>query len=202
MSPAPVLDATRLPRHGPRGRSPVYWGVALLVLIEAIVFLSMITSYYYLAVVRGGAFPHQSGDPPDVVLSALALGSSALALVPVHFAERAARLGHTWRMRAALATTALLGGGYVALSAIDLGGRDYLWSSHAYGSIVWTLSGYQLLHVVLALLAAAAMCGFSFPHRVEGERRAPVQALATYWDFVVAAGALSFFTLYISPRLA
>ncbi|MCZ7685366.1 MAG: hypothetical protein M5U28_43930 [Sandaracinaceae bacterium] len=202
MSPAPVLDATRLPRHGPRGRSPVYWGGGLARPHRG---HRLPLDDHELLLPRGrprGSVPAPERRSPDVVLSALALGSSALALVPVHFAERAARLGHTWRMRAALATTALLGGGYVALSAIDLGGRDYLWSSHAYGSIVWTLSGYQLLHVVLALLAAAAMCGFSFPHRVEGERRAPVQALATYWDFVVAAGALSFFTLYISPRLA
>lgn len=195
------FDLRSLPRFGTGRRSTIVWGVVLLIVIEGVVVLSMITSYFYLAVVRGGAFPHEAGSPPDPTKSAVALGLSAAGALLAHGAERSARYGRMHLARLALALATLSGSGYVVLSVLDLADRDYTHASHAYGSITWTLSGYQAVHLVALIAATAAMVGFSFSHAFGGEKRAPMQALAYYWDFVFLAGASVFFTIYITPYL-
>lgn len=199
--PSSLLDGTRLPRTATRGGSSIHWGIALSILIDAVVVLTTITSYVYLAVLRGGELPHQASEPPSPTLSALALSLAALTLVPMRLAERAARRARMTAMRIAFAVAALLGAGHVTLGVFALLRLDHRWSSHAYGSIVWTLGAQQTLRAALAVSVTVAMIGFSFRRRYEGERRAPVQALGIYWAFVVVAGALSFFTVYVSPRL-
>lgn len=196
-----LLDLRTLPRVGVGRRSTVLWGVLLLVLIEAIAMLAMVTSYFYLAVVRGGAFPHASGAPPDPTRSAIGLGLLVLAAVAAHGAEKAARAERPVLLRGALALAALLGAGYLALGVLGLGAKEFTASSHAYGSIVWTIEGYQTLHGLALVAVTTAFVGFTFSHRLEGERRGPLQALAAYWDFVVASGAVVFFTVDLSPHL-
>lgn len=197
MSPGP-FDVGLLPRVASGRRATIWWGVCLLVVIEAIVVLSFVTSYFYLATVRGGAFPRGA---PDATWSAIGLALSVVSLAPVHLAERAARLGHLAWMRVALLGALALEAGYVVTSALDAASRDHSWTSHAYGSIVWTISGYQAVHGLIAVCAAGVFVALSFVRRFDGERRAPVQGLRLYWDFVVASTTLVFFTLYVSPHL-
>lgn len=200
---APVrrFDPRALPRAVTHGRSTTYCGVLLLVLIEGIVVLSLVTTYFYLAVVRGAAFPRGGGEPPDPTLSSIALGVSLAGAVVAHLAEHAARAAEPAWMRLLLGIAAALGAGYVALSAVDLASASHSWTSHAYGSIVWTTVGYQATHALAATLATAVMLGVSFRRSLLGERRSPMQSLRHYWTFVVASGALVFFTLYVSPHL-
>lgn len=197
---ARTLNGRDLPRVALGGRSTLWWGMLLLVVIEAIVVLSMVSSYYYLAVVRGGLFPPPDVSPPGLALPLAELGCAVASLVPAHLSVRFARLGRAWSMRSALLLGALFMVAYATLGAIESDGRSFLWSSHAYGSIVWTLSGYQYFHVGAVALLAMGFVGLSFARRFDGAGRAPLQAAMLYWDFVVATSAVSFVTLQLSPR--
>ncbi|MDQ3032042.1 MAG: cytochrome c oxidase subunit 3 [Myxococcota bacterium] len=201
MSPEVRFDARALPRCATGKGSTTYNGVALFVLIEAIVVLSLITSYFYLGALRGQAFPHGAGDPPDPTLAAITLGIVALTALAVWLSERAARVERTLAMRGLIVISIALGIAYAVLSGIDLSRAPHSWTSHAYGSIVWTTSGYQIMHVLIATGASVLSLGLSFGRALTGERRAPIQALSLYWRFVLVSGAAVFFTLYVTPYL-
>jgi cytochrome c oxidase subunit III len=195
------IDARDLTRVALGRRSTLWWGVLLLVVIEAVVLFSMVSSYYYLTVVRGGSFPPPGTPPPDLELPLVQLACALASLAPAHLAVRFARLERVGLLRASLLLGALLMVGYFSAGMIETQTREHLWSSHSYGSIVWTMSGYQYFHVIALAGIALGFLGFSFVRSFSGHARAPLQASLLYWDFVVAAGVLSFVTLYLSPRL-
>ncbi len=201
---SPPLDLTALPRGARGARAFAVWGVALLVAIELTVVASMITSYFYLRVTTSGPWPPPGIAPPDPTLATLALASLLASLVPLHLTLRALRQGTPARLRPTLATGLALAAGYVVLSALDLAKKPHDWTVNAYTSIEWTLSGYQLFHVIaltglLAALTVAALRGRF--DRLDPTDLAIVDGALLYWAFVAAAAVPAWATLYLSPRL-
>lgn len=184
----------------PRGRSLAWQGVLLLVAIEATVVASLIASYFYL---RMG---HPMWPPAEVPLPSLTRPTVAQALlilsaVPIWWMERRFRRGEAAKLGWLLGGGVLLACGYVTLSVLDLAKLSYRWYSHAYGSISWTLTAYQLLHLA-AILGLSGYVAMSFAlGRLQKRRSASVEVLALYWYFVAISSAAVWATLYVSPHL-
>lgn len=198
-SPPAAAAGAALPASPP-GRSVVWSGMAVFVLIEATGASALLVSYFYL---RLGA---ERWPPPGAGLPALALPSVALALllasvVPVALADRAARRGRAGAPVLLLPAAALGALGYAALTVRELSALPFRWFHHAYGSIVFTISGYQVLHATVILcLAGAVWAGW----RRDGagpRQRAGLEALALYWYFVAGSSALAYVAVELSPWL-
>ncbi|WP_438025255.1 cytochrome c oxidase subunit 3 [Sorangium sp. So ce233] len=200
MSPEPAADLRALPRTGSGWSSTVVWGIALLVLIEAVGAASLLTSYFYLRV-RAGAWPPAGHEPPALALASVAAGALAASVVPVAWAERAARRGAQRRLKVGLLLGLLLLAGYAALSVRDLVTGTASWDADIYGSILWTITGHQLMHVLVLGAFAGAVAALAWRGHFDRERRDAVQAAALYWYFVAASGLLGYATVHVAPRL-
>lgn len=198
--PPPPLEEGSLPRQLTGLRSPIIWGILMLVAIEATLMALFGVSYLYLSL---GA---ESWPPPRVELPAL-LGptiSQALLLasvVPVWLALRGLTGKGRFPLGAGLAAGLLLVGGHLALKIREYGARDFLWHEHAFGSLDWTMGGYAALHVAIVLLAGSVFLALSLRDHFSRERYTGVQALVIYWSFVVLGSLFLYGVQYLVPRL-
>jgi cytochrome c oxidase subunit III len=195
-----VIDLRGLPRDVPGRRASIVSGVTLFIVIEAVVVATLLTSYYYLRVMVRGCWPPAGIDPPDLagpIASSVVLVAS---LVPILVGRRLHRSRRTVPFRAAAGLGVALLLLYLGLAFHDLLSLPFDWRGHVYGSLVWTLNGYQIFHVIALLLVAAGVTLLGAPpHGLP--RDAAVTVLVMYWVFVVAVAIPSYFTVYLSPHL-
>ena len=183
------------------GVKPLFhYGMLGLILIETVVFASLIVSYFYL---RAGApeWPPDNLSPPELLLptiNALILFGSS---IPIYIADQGIRKGNQNRLKIGLAIGFFMGAIFLILKYIEYSGLGYDWNTGAYGSIVWTITGFHSAHVVALLLKTLVVGVLAFQGYFNGRRNAGVQANGFYWHFVVLVWVPLYFTLYISPRL-
>jgi cytochrome c oxidase subunit I+III len=140
-------------------------------------------------------------SPPDLLLPTLSSGLLLLSGIPMYFAERSARSGALYRIRYLLPIALLMAAGYLAMKAIEHMQMDYSWTSHAYGSMVWTISGYSAFHVLGLLVMGAVIWAIHHYGHLRGRRVAAVEAVGVYWYFVSLSSVPVWATLYVAPYL-
>jgi heme/copper-type cytochrome/quinol oxidase subunit 3 len=199
VGPPPAARAP-LPRM-PYGHGEMaWWGIVFLLAIETTVFASLIFSYFYL---RAGVaqWPPAGIEPPDLMLPTINTVVLLASAVPVAWADRGIRRGNQVAVRAGkLAGQALLVL-FLALKAVEYAGYDYTWRTNAYGSIVWTLTGFHVAHVTVAVVKSLVVLTLAWKGYFSERRYLGVQANAFYWYFVVLIWVPIYVTLYLSPRL-
>lgn len=189
--PLPVGSAGKL--------SSGWFGLIALIVTEAALFGYLLFAYFYLYAQNRAAWP-PDGLPDlriPVINTALLLGSSVLAWL----AERAVKRG---RRTAALVWTgtAFVAGTLFAL--IQLGEwhkKTYDLTSHVYGSLYFTITGFHLAHVVVGLgILLLLMAWIAFGY-IEQRRHAAFTIGVMYWHFVDAVWLAVFTSLYLTPYL-
>ncbi len=182
-------------------RSPAWTGVVLLAVIELMVVGALIASWFYLRV-GTAQWPPADAGMPDLVLGGAGQLLLTLSALPVWLSERAYRHHADERpLRRLFPLALLMVGAYAALKCFEYAKVSYRWSSHAYGSISWTLTGYQLLHAAVLIVFGLVVWGFVRGHDLKGQRNAAVECVALYWYFLVASSLLEFLTTHVSPYL-
>jgi cytochrome c oxidase subunit I+III len=190
----------REPLPPPPGRSATWSGIALFVVIEGVAIGSLLVSYYYLRL-GAPAWPPTGIEPPPLALPALALALLLGSVVPVAMAERAARRGRLDAPTRLLPVAAAGVLGYGVLTTLELVRHPFRWWANAYGSVVFTISGYQVLHAIVLVLFGAAVWA-SWRRGVAARReRAALEALALYWYFVAGVSIPVFATVELAPWL-
>jgi cytochrome c oxidase subunit III len=142
-----------LPRPKPLAHPNGWWGMALFLASETVLFGALLATYWYLRF-KAVHWPPPGTPEPKVVLplvlTAVLIGTS----VPMQAALRAAqegRLGATRLLLAvALGVQATYFGLQIHLFLDDLAKVDP--GEHAYGSIYFTLLGAHHTHVAAGLL--------------------------------------------------
>jgi cytochrome c oxidase subunit III len=195
----PSSESRTLPRL-PRGPSTAWGGMALLVTIELTAVSSLVVSYFYLRV--GTTFwPPPGVDLPKVLKPAVETGLLLASLVPMRLGERAWARGNLGALRWLLPVVMGLVAAALVVKGLELAGLSYSWSSHAYGSIVWTMHGYSALHTVVLLGALAVLWLLLVRGHLDAELSVGVEVLALYTYFVGASALLTFATTTLSPHL-
>lgn len=199
MTVARIVPAEALPANLSDRRAPVWWGVVLMIVIEATVFASLIASYFYL---KAGSpvWPPDGIAPPELLLPSVNAGILLLSSLPVWWADSGIRKGDQRRLKIGLAAGFVLGVAFLALKYIEYSTKDYTWSTNAYGSIVWTITGFHSAHVVVLLIKTLVVETLAFRGYFSERRNIGVQVNGLYWHFVVLAWVPLFTTLYLSPR--
>jgi cytochrome c oxidase subunit I+III len=177
-------------------REPLFWGVALLIVIEASGLGLLLGSYFYLS----GNEP--SWPPPGVRLPPLgpAAASTALLLATLptqHLVNRAASRGDVRGMRKWLSMSTLIAGGFLLLRFEDFRGLPFYWDSHAYGSSVWVILGYHTLHAVTGVVENLMLIALLYRGPVERKHALDVQLSGLYWYFMVVAWLPCFISIYL-----
>jgi cytochrome c oxidase subunit III len=200
MARADVVDVSDLPVLGSGRQVPVYWGMWGLILIEATVFASLIASYFYLRMVAP-EWPPAGVKPPELLLptvNTVVLGASAYFM---HRADTGIRKGDTGWLKLGLAISVVLAIAFLVIKVIEYSGVDYRWDSHAYGSIVWTLTGFHAFHVTAVILKTFVILALAARGYFTRDRNIGVVANGLYFNFVALVWLPIYAVLYYAPRL-
>jgi len=181
-----------------------WWGMWGLIATEALLFASLIASYFYLRFQAGRVWPPAGIPRPELVLPfvmSIILWSSS---IPVHVADRAIRRGNQRLLRLGLFSGFLLGAVFLGLQlgveyprALD----QFRPTQGAYGSLFFTLTGFHGFHVIVGLLFSLWAQLRAWQGAFDEHRHLTVQNFAMYWHFVDVVWVLILSTVYLSPHL-
>jgi cytochrome c oxidase subunit I+III len=184
------------------GHPPYWWGMVLLILIEAVVFGSLIASYFYLR--AGNAeWPPDLVGRPDLLLPTINTIILLASSIPIYLADHGIRKGNQRRLKWGLVGSFVLGAMFVAIKFYEYGNVSYAygWTRHAYTSIVWMIILYHTVHVITLLIKTLVVGSWAFRGQFNEERNGALQANGLYWHFVVLVWLPLYATVYLSPYL-
>lgn len=204
MSGAPAtpvrVAVERLPTQPDGREAPEWWGVLALIVIEGVVFTSLVASYFHFRT-RHLAWPPPGIEPPELLLASLNTLLLAASALPVLLSVRALRAGDERTPRLALPVGMLMLAVFTGLKVWEYTHKAWGPGTHAYGSVVFTITGLHLAHVTAVLLKTAVIWAYLLQGRVEARRPVPLEANALYWYFVVAVWIPLYTTIYLVPRI-
>lgn len=189
-----------IPVGSPDHKASGWFGMWMLIVTEAALFLYLLFTYYYLAIWNSGHFL-----PPDPPSLHLAVPNTALLLassVAAWWAEAGIKRGQRQQLTIGLLGTVMLGVVFIGIQVLEWLDKPFRWDTDTYGSLYYTITGFHMAHVaggVLMLLALLLWNGMGFFDR---ERHAQVSVVVIYWHFVDAVWLTIFFTFYITPFLS
>jgi cytochrome c oxidase subunit III len=193
-------DLPQLPVYVLGSKSVVWWGMVGLLAIESTVFLGLIAMYFWLKLVNP-AFPPEGIARPDLLLPTIntfVLIASGVAMI---VAKRAIVRGDQRTLKIGQFVALVLAVVFLSIKVVEYGGYDYDWSTHAYGSITWTMTGFHFGHVLSVLLKGIVVFAMALRGMFRPDRHLAFEVSTLYWVFVVIVWLPLYFTMYISPRL-
>lgn len=194
-----TIDVAHMSRLNPDQRAPLWWGIFGLITVEATVVLAFCVSYFYLAA-HADTWP-PSGSPPPLLWPSINLVLLSASSVTMFWAGRGIRRGNKTILAVGVSTSVLLACVVLVLRGLELHAYQFSWKDHAYGSIVWTISGFHFAHVVSIVLGSTVVAILSWRGYFTKQRQIGVVVDTNYWYFVCAAWIPFYLTLYWGPRL-
>jgi cytochrome c oxidase subunit I+III len=184
-----------------RGRPLGWWAVLMLVATEAVLFGSMIGSYFFIRF-RAVHWPPHGVPEPKVLYPTLLTIVLVCSSAPTAIAQWGARRQLRDRAAVGLVVTCALAGIYAAGTMVILVKEWHHAAAtrDAYDSLFFTIQGAHVAHVAAGILVnlyllVAILGGRLSQYRING-----IWAMSLYWHFV---NALAIFVLLttISPSL-
>lgn len=195
-----AIPAEALPVHLSGTQAPLWWAFVLMLCIESVVFGGLISSYFYLKQ-ASIAWPPSELDYPELLLPTLNTLVLIASSAAMYYGDRGLKQGSQTRLRIGQTTAVALGIAFLVIKYIEYSDLPYDWSTHAYGSMVWTMSGFHAAHVIGVVLKGLVVDALAWRGHFTPQRRLGVQVNGLYWHFVVAVWIPLYFTIYLSPRL-
>ncbi|HKO16138.1 MAG TPA: cytochrome c oxidase subunit 3 [Gemmatimonadaceae bacterium] len=188
-----------LPLNPAARDNPGWWVMVLIIATEAMLFVYLLFSYYYLASMARTPWP--PGGPPELGLiipnTILLLASSGT----MWWGESGIRRGAQTRLRLGLLITLVLGIVFLVIQGIEYGRTTLTPHSNAYGSLFFTITGLHGAHVLIGLLLNVVVQVRAWLGHFSAERHLAVTNAAMYWHFVDLVWVAVFFSLYVTPYL-
>jgi cytochrome c oxidase subunit I+III len=181
-------------------RSTIWWGVAGLLAIEGTMFALLFACYFYYA--RNFAAWPPSGTPrPDILLGTINMALMLISVWPMRLAQRAGWREDRPALPLPLAICTIAGLLCLALRFLEFDAVHTKWDTHAYGSIVWSILGMHLVHLLTSTFELGLLTVLMHTGEVERKHFVDVDVNALYWYFVVFAWVPLYATIYFAPRL-
>lgn len=161
-----------------------WWGIALFVGSEMMIFGALLVTYFHLRI-RNTPWPPHGVPDPKVAAPLFLTGVLVATSIPMQYALRRARIGDLVETRFALLIAFVLQVTYLALQihlyVDDL--KKFSPSATSYASIYFTLVGAHHAHVFVGILLSGWLLlrflGGITPYRLVG-----LEATTWYWHFV------------------
>ncbi|MEO6317243.1 MAG: cytochrome c oxidase subunit 3 [Acidimicrobiales bacterium] len=167
---------------------------------DCLLFGSLISTYLLLrhrSVV--GVGPKDVFDIPFTSVSSFVLLMSSLTMA---LAVASIVRGDVQRNRAWLATTAMLGGVFIAGQVYEFTTfyREGLgYTTNIFGSAFYTLTGFHGLHVSVGIVMLMSLLVMSLRGNLGPDKAEAVEIVGLYWHFVDIVWILIFTVVYLIP---
>ncbi len=179
-------------------RSTSWWGMLILILNEAVIFASLIASYFYLRF-NSVLWPPQGVKLPELTLSGIntviLLGSS----IVMQWAVNGIRQGKVNQMRIGFLIAFVMGAVFLAIQVYEYAHLGFLPQSHAYGSLFWGITGLHATHLIVGLLMNIFIQVRATYGHFGADRFQAVENVSLYWHFVDIIWIFVFSALFLSP---
>lgn len=184
-----------LPIDQGRGTGAMAWFIAS----EAMVFLGLFFSYYYLGH-RQPRWP--IGDAPSLTLPTAMVLILFVSCIVLWAGGRMLRQGRAAAARGALLVTVLLGCGFLVLNALDYDSETLLQpvTQNPYTSIFYTIGGVHAAHLILGLLFLLYAAALPRLGTTEKPPHGSYRNVAMYWYFVTVVWLVMYAVMYIGPH--
>ncbi len=194
---AVIGDGVRVPAVA-HGRANVsWWGVVILMAVDASVFASLAFSHLHVSMKLDVCPPPGARLPGGGAWAAgLLLAASACMAWAV---RRLRRPGQGWLRGAVLLAVACTVGAF----AVDLGSHlraGLAPRQHAWGATVAALLAWQGLHAFVALAMGAFVIARSLAGLLRTDARATLDNTALFWHYLVAQGLATIALVRLLPR--
>ncbi len=189
-----------LPMHHHNPRGPGWWGALMGLVANAALYASLLFGYYFLWTVV------PDWPPAEYVLRGLGWPTLGLMLLLASSLVLQWGLSGLARGRAARLQSALIGAIMLALGfgAVQLSVLlDYSVApvEHAYSALLHIIVGYQLLHVLLAVLMALFVIARVRYGYIAADRQQGARILGLFWHYTVLAWVVGYLTVHLSALL-
>lgn len=189
-----------LPMHNKLALTPGWWGTLFALLADGTLFISLLFAYYYLWTVSPQWPPAQYRDI-GLLLPAAAFALLLLAGLAACLAEARIRAVRSGWAQALYATAAVGGVLFIVLQVLALQDSAVSAKAHAYGALLHTISGFQIVHVfiaiVMALFALLRVRHGYLHHTRPGEGK----VVSLFWQYTMLQWLLGFATIHVFPWL-
>jgi heme/copper-type cytochrome/quinol oxidase subunit 3 len=196
----PLETATEAAEHGDHAATASslnWWGMLTFLLTEAVLFVYLISAYLYVRYVIAPQWPPQGVEGLDIVLPSIGTALLLASSFPMHWASAGIRKGNQRQLVLGLAATIGIGVVFLCLQVYEYFHVSFTPSSHVFGSVFFTLTGFHGAHVLIGLV----MLGFVLWHATRGRYTAQehfgVTAGEMYWHFVDVVWIVLFVMLYL-----
>ncbi|GAB2907760.1 cytochrome c oxidase subunit 3 [Paralcaligenes ginsengisoli] len=195
-----LMDRGRILPVGSAGElSGGWWGMGAMIVTEASLFAYLIFSYLYLASQTLQHWPPEG--LPRIGIGALNTGILLLSSVFVWLCERLVRRRRIKWAVASMATAITLGILFVGIQLMEWRHHPYGITTHLYGSLYFTITGFHVIHVLVGLIVLAFLLIWTSLGYFDDKRCAALRIGGLYWHFVDIVWLFIFTTLYITPFL-
>ncbi len=189
-----------LPVHYKLALTPGWWGTLFALLADGTLFISLLFAYYFLWTVSPqwppAGYLEIGLSLPAAAFAVLLLGGSAASLAQVCI--RKVRSGWAQLLYATAAVSGVL---FIVLQVLTLQGGEVPAKAHAYGALVHTISGFQIVHVVIAIvmaLFALLRVRHGYLHQ---SRPGEGKVVSLFWQYTMLQWLLGFGTIHVFPVL-
>lgn len=193
------VDAAELDRFAPHTH-PLWWGILMAVWIEAAVVTGLIASYFYLAA-QNPVWPPEGVDPPDLLWPTLVLIALPISSWTMWWAGKGSDAGRRVQLATGVTASVALAVLALAFRSIQFAQFEVKWSDHAYGSILWAITGFHYTHVASAVIGTGVVAYLAWIGYFTPQRQLGVVVDTLYWYFVAGVFAPIYLVLYIAPRI-
>ena len=190
-----MVQTSATARSEVRRASPVLFGTILFLASELLLFGGLFAAYFGL---RSETTPWPpAGVHLDILLGALGTVLLLASSVTFHAGTRAADGGRFDALRAWILLTMALGVAFLGVEIYDWLTLDFSVSTHAYGTMYYTMTGIHGLHVAAGLVLMIVVLGRLAQGAYRGGNRDGMHAAAYYWHFVDGVWIALFLTLFV-----
>jgi cytochrome c oxidase subunit III len=190
----------RLPETVTGQRSTVWWGMIILLVTEASIFLYLLSGYYNLRYHNAPSPWPLGGIPkPDLIVPSINTLILLSSSIPMEWGLASISRGNQRGLKLGLALAFALGALFLIIQAWDVAQMGISVSTNAYTSIFLTTTAFHGLHLFVALIINGVIQVLAWLRYFNGSRYVGVQAATLYWHFVDGVWIAVFFTLHVSP---
>ena len=200
MKRRPVLDVAALPQEGFSHHAPIWWGNALMMVIEGAGFAILVVTYFYIRR-NFDTWPPTRTLLPDLGVSTLNLALLVVSIFPMwHVARLSLRHDKPRTLGFWLLVCVAFGIVSAFLRVLEFKGVHTRWDSNAYGSIVWAILGVHFAHILAATLETLIIGILMFRGPVEEKHFVDITVNADYWYFVALSWVALYVIVFLAPR--